>query len=307
VLVHSYSDVDPGTYYIYDVAARRLEPVAVPRKAIDPAAMPARKPVRYAARDGLAIPGYLTLPRGHEGREAKGLPLVVLVHGGPYLRGAHWRWSAEPAWLAALGYAVLEPEFRGSAGWGGKLQAAGWKAWGGAMQDDLVDGVDWLAREGLVDPKRACLMGASYGGYAVLMGLARDPGRWRCGIDAVGVTDIGLMFDLAWADYAYSDWIRYAAREMIGDPERDAARFKAASPLANAARIRAPVLMAYGAQDLRVPLVHGERMRDALLREGTPVEWVVYPEEGHGFLLADNRLDYYRRVARFLTKHNPAV
>lgn len=302
-LVYSYSDVDPGVYYVYDIAGRGLEPLGVARRAIDPAAMPARKPVRYTARDGLAIPGYLTLPKG---REAKSLPLVVLVHGGPYMRGARWRWSAEPAYLAALGYAVLEPEFRGSTGWGAKLQGAGWKAWGTTMQDDLVDGVDWLAREGIVDPKRACLMGASYGGYAVLMGLARDPERWRCGIDMVGVTDIGLLFDLAWADYAYSDWIRYAAREMIGDPERDAARFAAASPLANAAKIKAPVLMAYGAQDLRVPLVHGEKMRDALLRAGTPVEWVAYPEEGHGFALTANRMDYYRRVARFLGAHNPA-
>ena len=148
-------------------------------------------------------------------------------------------------------------------------------------------------------------MGASYGGYAVMMGLARDPERWRCGINYVGVTDIQLMFDISWSDYAYSDWIRYAAKEMIGDPEKDAEMLKAASPLANAAKIKAPVLMAYGMEDRRVPVAHGERMRDALAKQGTPVEWVAYNEEGHGFLLESNRFDFYTRVAKFLAANNP--
>ena len=146
-------------------------------------------------------------------------------------------------------------------------------------------------------------MGASYGGYAVMMGLARDPDRWRCGINYVGVTDINLMFDVTWSDFANSDFIRYTAKEMIGDPDKDAAELKAASPLENAARIKAPVMMVYGAGDFRVPLVYGEKMRDALLKQGTPVEWVVYNDEGHGFWLEANRYDFYGRVARFLSKH----
>ena len=133
------------------------------------------------------------------------------------------------------------------------------------MQDDLVDGIDWLASRGTIDPKRVCIMGASYGGYAVMMGLARDPDRFRCGINYVGVTDIGMMFSVAWSDLAYSDFMKYSAKEMIGDPDADAAQFKATSPLANAAKIKAPVLMVYGGEDYRVPIVHGERMRDALL------------------------------------------
>ena len=132
------------------------------------------------------------------------------------------------------------------------------------------------------------------------MGLARDPDRFRCGINAVGVTDISLMFSVAWSDFAYSDWIRYTAKEMIGDPDRDGERFRATSPLENAQKIKAPVLMAYGGEDHRVPIVHGERMRDALARNGTPVEWVQYPDEGHGFLLEKNRFDYYQRVERAL-------
>jgi len=195
---------------------------------------------------------------------------------------------------------VLQPEFRGSLGWGRTLFEASFKQWGRAMQDDLDDGMDWLARRGTIDPARACLMGASYGGYAVMMGLARDPGRWKCGVNYVGVTDVTMMFEVAWSDFADSDYIKYTAKEMIGDPVKDAAQFAATSPLANAGKIKAPVLMAYGGLDRRVPIVHGERMRDALKAQGTPVEWIVYPDEGHGFLLEANRFDFYTRVAKFL-------
>lgn len=296
-LVTSYSDTDPGTFYLFDIEHRKLEYLAARRPQIKPDAMPARLPVRYPARDGLEIPAYLTLPKG---KPPKNLPLVVIVHGGPYVHGATWGWSAEPAYLATLGYAVLEPAFRGSTGWGTRLFLAGWKEWGFKMQDDLDDGMDWLVGRGIVDPKRACIMGGSYGGYAVMMGLARDSDRWRCGINFVGVTDINLMFDITWSDFAYGDFIRYTAKDMIGDPDKDAARLKAASPLENAARIKAPVLMVYGAQDRRVPLVFGEKMRDALRAQGTPVEWEVYSDEAHGFLLEKNRYDFYGRVAKFL-------
>jgi dipeptidyl aminopeptidase/acylaminoacyl peptidase len=171
------------------------------------------------------------------------------------------------------------------------------------MQDDLDDGMEHLATQGTIDPKRACIVGASYGGYAVMMGLARSPDRWRCGINYVGVTDINLMFDVTWSDSFDSDFIRYSAKELIGDPDQDAAQLKAMSPLEQAAKVKAPVLMAYGALDYRVPLVHGERMRDALKRNGTPVEWVVYADEGHGFLVEGTRFDFYRRVAAFLGEH----
>jgi dipeptidyl aminopeptidase/acylaminoacyl peptidase len=300
VLVTSTSDRDPGTWYLLDLDARKLEFLAVSRKAIRPDTMPAREPLRYKARDGLEIPAYLTLPKG---REPKSLPLVLYVHGGPWVRGATWQWRDEAAFLAAQGYAVLEPEFRGSTEWGRTLFLAGWKQWGRAMQDDLLDGIDFLAQRGTIDPKRVCIMGASYGGYAVMMGLARDPDRFRCGINYVGVTDINLMFDVTWSDMFDTDFIRFSARELIGDLERDADQLKATSPLLNAAKIRAPVLMAYGGGDRRVPLVHGERMRDALASHNAQVEWVSYPDEGHGFLLEATRYDFNRRVQAFLAKH----
>jgi dipeptidyl aminopeptidase/acylaminoacyl peptidase len=302
-LVTSFSDTNPGVWYLLNADSKKLEYLGARRKDIDPAKMPARKAVRYAARDGLEIPAFLTLPRG---RDAKNLPLIVLVHGGPNVRGTYWDWNPEAAYLAAMGYAVLEPEFRGSMGWGKKLFEAGWKQWGRGMQDDLDDGMDWLARQGTIDPKRACIMGASYGGYAVMEGLARDPDRWRCGINYVGVTDIEMMYAVTWSDFAYSDWLKYAAKEIMGDPDKDAAMLKAVSPLDHAANIKVPVLMAYGGSDVRVPIIHGERMRDALQKNGTPVEWVVYPEEAHGFLLEKNRYDFYTRVGAFLGKYLPA-
>jgi len=299
----SFSDRDPGHWYLLDAAAGKLELLGVARKDIDPATMPARKAVRYPARDGLEIPGFLTLPRG---RDPHGLPLIVLVHGGPNMRGTYWKWNSEAAYLAALGYAVLEPDYRGSLGWGTKLFQSGWKQWGRSMQDDLDDGMDFLARQGTIDPKRACIMGASYGGYAVMEGLSRNPDRWRCGINFAGVTDINLMFSVTWSDFAGSDYLKYQAKELIGDPDKDAAMLSAASPLEHAASIKAPVLMAYGGSDRRVPIIHGERMRDAVQKNGTPVEWVVYPEEAHGFLLEKNRFDFYGRVAAFLAKYLPA-
>jgi dipeptidyl aminopeptidase/acylaminoacyl peptidase len=299
-LVFSYSDTDPGAYYLLDVDKRKLEILVETRRAIKPDTMPTRQPVRYPARDGLEIPGWLTLPKG---TDAKNLPLIVLVHGGPWVHGAGWRWNSEAAFLGSLGYAVLEPEFRGSTGWGWKHYRASFKQWGRAMQDDLDDGMDWLVKQGTVDPKRACIMGASYGGYAVMMGLARDPDRWRCGIDVVGVTDINLMYDVAWSDIANSTFIKYTAKDMLGDQVADAAQLKATSPIAQAARVRSPVLMAYGANDRRVPLIHGEKMRDALRARDVPVEWVVYSGEGHGFLLEANRFDFYRRVELFLDKN----
>jgi dipeptidyl aminopeptidase/acylaminoacyl peptidase len=220
VLVKSSSDVDPGSWYLLDLDNRKMEFLLASRPDVRPSQMPKRQLIRYKARDGLEIPAYLTLPRD---REPHKLPMVLLVHGGPYVRGTRWTWGDEPAYLANLGYAVLQPEFRGSVGWGGKLFRAGWKQWGLAMQDDLVDGIDSLAAQGTIDPARVCIMGASYGGYATMMGLARDAGRYRCGINMAGVTDIGMMFTAAWSDLAYSDFMNHGpAHAMIGDPDRDA-------------------------------------------------------------------------------------
>jgi dipeptidyl aminopeptidase/acylaminoacyl peptidase len=287
----------PRLFFLYDVRAGKLVTLGNSRPDIDARKSADMEPVHYAARDGLDIPAWLSVPRGAERRN---LPLVVLVHGGPHVRGRVWGWDPEVQFLASRGYAVLEPEFRGSTGYGQALFKAGWKQWGLAMQDDVADGVKWAIAQGLVDPKRVCIAGASYGGYAVLMGLIRDPDLYRCGVDWVGVTDLDLLFTSRWSD-ADAVWKKYGMTKLIGDPVADAARFKATSPSDNASRIHAPVLLAYGEKDVRVPLEHGERLRDALMKQpGAKVEWVVYKDEGHGWRYVENNLDFWNRVATFL-------
>jgi len=300
VVVHAFSDHVPGLYFLYDKDSGKLQTLGNARPDIDPRTMADMDQVHYAARDGLEIPAYLSVPRGVD---KKNLPLVVLVHGGPWVHGRVWGWNPEVQFLAAHGYAVLEPAFRGSTGYGNKLFGAGLKQWGLAMQDDLADGVKWAVAQGIVDPKRVCIMGASYGGYAVLMGLEKNPELYRCGVEWVGVSDIDLMFTSHWGDFS-DETKKYGLAKLVGDPVADAAQFKATSPLANADKLRAPLLMAYGEKDMRVPLEHGERMRDAIRKNaGADVEFVVYEKEGHGWYYMEHRVDFWTRVARFLDKN----
>ncbi len=297
VVIHAYSDRVPGLYFLYNQQQGKLVALGKEQPDIDPRSMASMEQVHYAARDGLDIPAYLTIPHG---AERKNLPLVVMVHGGPWVRGRVWGWDPEVQFLASRGYAVLEPAYRGTTGYGQNLFRAGWKQWGLAMQDDLADGVKWAVEQGIVDPKRVCIAGASYGGYAVLMGLANDPGIYRCGVDWVGVTDLDLLFSADWSDT--SDEVKkYGMRRMIGDPVADAAKFKATSPTGNVGKIHAPVLLAYGGKDRRVPIEHGERFHDALVKQpGAKSEWIVYDQEGHGWRSVDTNIDFWNRVARFL-------
>ena len=301
-VVFAYSDVDPGTNYLLDTDQLKLEEIARPRPWIDPKQMAARKPVTYTARDGLEIPAYLTLPRISSDKKP---PLVVIIHGGPFVRGFSWGFDPLAEFFASRGYAVLEPAFRGSEGYGWKLFSAGFKQWGLAMQDDITDGVEWLIRQGHVDKDRICLYGGSYGGYATLWGLIKTPDLYKCGVAFVAVTDINLMFDITWSDMARSSygWLDYGARDLIGDPDKDAEKLRSVSPLVNAEKLKAPVLLAYGAADIRVPLKHGQEFRAALDKYGKTYEWVVYDNEGHGFNKDENQFDFYRRVDAFLKKY----
>ncbi len=297
VVIHAFSDRVPGLYFLYNVQQGKLITLGKTQPDIDPKQMAGMEQIHYAARDGLEIPGYLTVPHG---AERKNLPLVVMVHGGPNVRGRTWNWHPEVQFLASRGYAVLEPEYRGSTGYGQKLFNAGWKQWGLAMQDDIADGVKWTVAQGIVDPKRVCIAGASYGGYAVLMGLANDPALYRCGIDWVGVTDLDLLYTSDWSDI--SDAARkYGMPKLMGDRVADGAKLKATSPTANVGKIHAPVLLAYGGKDRRVPLEHGERFHDALMKQpGAKSEWVVYDDEGHGWRSIETNVDFWNRAAKFL-------
>ncbi|MBV8666984.1 MAG: S9 family peptidase [Burkholderiaceae bacterium] len=299
IVIEAFSDVQPSIFLLYNRETKKLVKLGSSHPAVDPKQMGHKDIVRYQARDGLIVPAYITMPRGPAG---KNLPMVVLVHGGPFVRGGYWRWNPEAEFLASRGYVVLEPEFRGSEGFGSKHFKAGWKQWGLAMQDDVADGVKWAIAQGIADPKRICIGGASYGGYATLMGLINDPDLYRCGFEWVGVTDIDLMYSVSWSDFSDS-WKQYGMPIIIGDREKDAAQLKATSPIEQAARIKQPLLMAYGGVDERVPKIHGEKFYDSVRKTNSDVEWIVYPEEGHGWKLVEDKVDFWSHVEKFLARN----
>ena len=302
VLVESYSDVQPKTLRLFNTDTKALNPIGSTRPAIDPTRMGRQEMISYKARDGMTIPALLTMPPGESKAQ---LPMVVLVHGGPWVRGSQWGWKPDSQFLASRGYAVLEPDFRGSTGYGRAHFRAGFKQWGLAMQNDVADGAKWAIEKGFADPARICIAGASYGGYATLMGLINDPGLFKCGINWVGVTDINLMYTGHWSYQSdlSATWKTYGMPEMIGDPVKDAAQLAATSPLLHAARITQPLLMAYGDNDRRVPLYHGNKFYSAVKATNPNVELVVYPGEGHGWQVEQNRIDFWTRVEKFLDKH----
>jgi dipeptidyl aminopeptidase/acylaminoacyl peptidase len=299
VLVEAYSDRQPTLTLAFNRETRRFTRLGAARPAIDPRAMGSTDFVRIPARDGLEVPCYLTLPPGPK---KTGLPMVVLVHGGPWLRGASWQWDAEVQFLASRGYAVLQPEFRGSTGFGDRHFRAGFKQWGLAMQDDLADCAKWAVDKGVADAKRIAIAGASYGGYATVMGLVRHPEIFRCGVSWVGVTDPMLLHSSTWTDIT-RDASRHQLSVVLGDPAADAELLKQASAMTHASRIRSPLMLAYGRLDRRVDLVHGERLRDALRPHNRDLEWVVYDDEGHGWWRTQTRLDFWGRVEKFLARH----
>lgn len=298
VLVTSSSDRQPALYYLYNSTAGTLVLLAQSRPWLKPQTMAKRDLARFVARDGLGIPVHVTRPLGQSGPA----PTVVLVHGGPWERGGEWAWYAESQFLASRGYLVVEPEFRGSTGFGFKLFRAGWKQWGLAMQDDIADATRWAIEQGYADAKRVCIAGASYGGYATLMGLIRYADLYRCGVSWVGVTDFDLMYSNSWSDMS-DMWKEYGMPVLVGDREKDAQQLAATSPVNLAAKLTQPLLLAYGAQDRRVPIDHGSRLRNAVSAHNANLEWVLYADEGHGWMLPANKVDFWTRVERFLERH----
>ena len=307
-LVQSWSDQDPGQFWIYRAEGEVWQRVGAVRKDIEPRRMATLDFYRFTARDGLEIPVWVTLPPVPKAAAKPApRPAVVLVHGGPWARGSQWAWHDDAQFLASRGYAVIEPEFRGSTGYGHRLFRAGFKQWGQAMQNDVADALQWAVGQGWVDPKRVCIAGASYGGYATLMGLVRHPELYRCGVAWVGVTEPRLMFEWSWVSDINNESRHFAYPQLIGDPVTDAAMLEANSPLAQAARIRTPLLLAYGRRDERVPIEHGEKLRSAMRAAGQEPAWVVYADEGHGWLKPENRFDFARRMERFLAQHLQAA
>jgi dipeptidyl aminopeptidase/acylaminoacyl peptidase len=303
-LVRSFSDQDPGQLLLYQArpaeGERRWQRVTKAREGIDPATMAAMQLHRIKARDGLDLPIWITNPIG----EKMARPAVVLVHGGPWVRGSSYSWHAMSQFLASRGYVVIEPEMRGSTGYGQAHFKAGFKQFGQAMQDDVADALLWARSQGLASDK-ACIAGSSYGGYSTLMGLIKDPDLYRCGVAWMALTDLDLYLTGSWwiNDDISSIGRRFTLPEMVGDAEKDAAMISANSPVRQADRIKAPLLLAFGDADRRIPLAHGERLRKAMKASGNDPEWVTYAGEGHGFAVVKNRVDFAQRMEAFLAKH----
>lgn len=295
-VIFAYSDKSPGKYYLYDVETKKLENLIDPYPWLKEEDMSEMKPISYIARDGLKIHGYLTLPKQSSG---KNLPLVVNPHGGPWWRDS-WRYNPMVQFMTNRGYAVFQMNFRGSTGYGKNFWTAGFKQWGKKMQDDITDGIQYLIQEGIVNKDKIAIVGGSYGGYAVLAGLAFTPDLYACGVDFVGVSNI---FTLLKSIPPYWKPILKQFYEKIGHPEKDKELLEEVSPFFHADKIKAPLFVLQGANDPRVKKAESDQIVQALENRGVEVPYLIKANEGHGFRNEENRLEFYRLLEAFLDKH----
>jgi dipeptidyl aminopeptidase/acylaminoacyl peptidase len=291
-LVAVWSDRNPGDFYVYDRQAKKAELLFHRKTWFDPATLAPARAVAIKASDGLVLHGYLTTPRAQAGAG----PLVLLPHGGPFGEFDAWGFDTEVQLLAQAGYSVLQVNYRGSGNYGRAFVDAGARQWGRRMQDDLADATRWAITEGVADGKRICVVGASYGAYAALMAVAKDPDLYRCAVGYAGVYDLPALYasdtrEATWAKNWFEDWI--GRRDTLD----------AISPTQLADHIHAPVFLAAGGEDTRAPIHHTLAMEKALRRSGVPVETLVFPTEGHGFYTEEHRRAYYTQLLAFLARH----
>ncbi len=295
-IVAASNDRTEGARYVYDRASNSLTQLAVINPKIAEADMAMMKPVSYQSRDGLTINGYLTLPVG---KEAKNLACIVNPHGGPWARDS-WGFNPEVQFLANRGYCVLQMNFRGSTGYGRTFWEASFKQWGKAMQNDITDGVQWLVKQGIADPKRVGIYGASYGGYATLAGVTFTPDLYAAAVDYVGVSNL-LTFMKTIPPY----WELERAKmyEMVGNPEKDADALKAVSPVFHVDKIKTPLFVAQGAKDPRVNKDESDQVVAALKKRGVSVDYMVKDNEGHGFSNQENQFEFYAAMEKFFGQY----
>ena len=298
-IVRTYSDRSLGAYYIYDMNTDKLEKITDVSPWIDEKEMAQVTPVQYTSRDGLTIHGYLTLPKGLTMKNAKNLPVVINPHGGPWYRD-EWGFNPEIQFLANRGYAVLQMNFRGSTGYGKEFWEASFKKWGREMQDDITDGTNWLIDQGIADPERIAIYGGSYGGYATLMGLVKEPELYAAGVDYVGVSN---MFTFMETIPPYWEPLRDMFYEMVGNPQADSLMLREVSPVFHVDKIKAPLFIAQGANDPRVNKDESDQVVEAMKARNIDVEYLVKDNEGHGFRNEENRFEFYRSMEEFLSKH----
>ena len=293
VLVEVKNDRNPGDFYVFDTVAKKAEHLVSRRDWFDPETMAEVKPFHFKARDGMLLFGYLTMPHG----AGKNLPMVVLPHGGPFGVADGWEFDTEPQLLAAAGYAVLQVNYRGSTGHGRAYQRAGMLQWGGKMQDDVTDATHWAIDQGIADSHRICIYGASYGGYAALMGAAKEPTLYKCAAGYVGVYDLPMMFGKGDIMQSYSG--KAYLHDWLGDPST----LGKVSPVNLAGQIKVPVFLAAGGQDERAPIAHSEKMEKALRAAGVPVETLYFRTEGHGFYVQEHQQQFYTKLLAFLDRN----
>ena len=292
-IVATFNDKTRGKRFLFDKATGKLDFLADISPWLVEADLADMKPVSYKSRDGLTINGYLTLPKGVA---AKNLPVVINPHGGPWARDA-WRFNSEVQYLANRGYAVFQMNFRGSTGYGRKFWEASFKQWGKTMQDDVTDGVQWLVKQGIADPKKVAIYGGSYGGYTTLAGVAFTPDLYAAAVDYVGVSNLFTFMGTIppyWKPYLEMLY------EMVGHPEKDKELLTATSPALHADNIKTPLFIAQGAKDPRVNKAESDQMVEALKKRGVVVEYMVKDNEGHGFANEENRFEFYEAMEKFL-------
>ena len=295
-IVRTYSDKSLGAHYIYSLSTNSLVPIGEVSPWLKEENLADMKPVSFTTRDGYIINGYLTLPKGVD---PKNLPVVINPHGGPWARD-NWGFNPEVQFLANRGYAVLQINFRGSTGYGRQFWEMSFKQWGLAMQDDITDGVNWLISEGVANPKRVAIYGGSYGGYATLAGITYTPNLYAAAIDYVGVSNL-LSFMQTIPPY----WKPYLEMmyEMVGNPNTELDKLKAASPVFHVDKIKTPLFVAQGAKDPRVNINESNQIVEALQKRGVAVEYMVKENEGHGFGNEENQFEFYEAMEKFLAKH----
>ncbi len=289
------SDRNPGEFYLFDRAKGQARYLASAFENLPAESLVSMNPVEFVARDGKVIRGFLTMPKNVEQNAA----LIVNVHGGPY--GVHDKWGFNPEvqFLASRGYAVLQINFRGSGGYGDDFQRAGRLEWGKAMQDDITDGTHWAIKQGIADPERICIYGGSYGGYAALWGVIKEPELYKCSVGYVGVYDMPTFFNGDGSDVSRHNSISQYLEAHVGSGTD---YLRSISPAHNVDKIKAELFLVHGSKDVRVPIIHANNLRKALDSVGKSYEWMV-KDDGHGFYKLENRVALYRAMAEFFDKH----
>jgi len=295
-LVAFTNDSGPVPFFIYDRASKAGRLLFTNRPELSRYQLAAMEPFSFTARDGLEIHGYLTFPPG---ADRAGLPAVLQVHGGPWARDS-WGFSQPAQWLANRGYVCIQVNYRGSTGYGKAFVNAADREWGGKMHDDLVDAVAYVTGQGWADPARVAIFGGSYGGYAALVGAAFTPGVFCCAVDLCGPSDLKTLIETVPAYWA-PEIARFHRR--VGDPEKDAEFLWSRSPLSRVGDIRIPLLIAQGANDPRVKQAESEQIVAALEQAGVEHEYLLFPDEGHGFAKPENQLRFFAAAERFLARH----